>query len=205
MAKVKNNLVVTNVDTEKLSELRKKVYDGSNHIEEIVNHLVQHFSSELDSYMLFIKQCLQSNNPPTPEELDNFILNLPVLIYFTSDAQETLGVREDVAKAIRAEQYNKVYETLEGTIPDKESKAQLHTQCEMIVQTAYSRAYKKIKERITAAYELISSVKKVVSRRIQEQELGKFDRGSVKINSNERVPLNGDQGEDTIYEDEIPF
>jgi hypothetical protein len=180
MAK-KNELIVTDVDTSKVTNLRKQVFEGSHHVEEIVDHLVKHFCEELDNYMTHIKSILTAEDPATPEQLDDFILNLPVLIYFTSEAQETLGIREDVAKAIRAEQYNSIFGTLEGTIADKEAAAQLETQCEMIVQVAYSRAYKKVKERITAAYEMISSVKKVVSRRIQETELARFDSGRVKV------------------------
>ena len=207
MAK-KNSLIVSNnVDKNKVVDLRKKVYDGSQNIEEIVNHLVSSFAKELDEYMLFIKDCLTSNTPPTPEELDDFVLRLPVLIYFTSEAQETLGVREDVAKAIRAEQYNKIYATLEGTIPEKDAAAQLTTQEETIVQIAYSRAYKKIKERLNAAYELIASIKKVVSRRMQEIDFNKLDKGQVKINSNNDIPeVNKDYYDDEIIsEDEIPF
>jgi hypothetical protein len=58
---------------------------------------------------------------------------------------------------------------------------------------------------------MISSVKKVISRRIQEIELNRFDSGRVKVGETktrgtpqERVPIGG-EGDDTIYEDEIPF
>lgn len=53
-------------------------------------------------------------------------MNLPVLLYFCGEEQENLGIKQDVAKAIKQEKYNEVYRELQkGTISDKTSKAEL--------------------------------------------------------------------------------
>ena len=34
------------------------------------------------------------------QELDDIVMNLPVLLYFCGEAQENLGIKTDVAKAV---------------------------------------------------------------------------------------------------------
>ena len=95
--------------------------------------------------MEFIRNILNDTvNPPTDRELDDFVLNIPVLLYFTGEAQEALGIKEDVAKAVKQELYNEIYEKSTGTIADKKAAAELATQNEYITHIAYQRAYKKV-------------------------------------------------------------
>ncbi len=125
--------------------------------------------------MDFIKNILDDEiSPPTDQELDDFTLNLPVLLYFTGEAQESLGIKEDVSKAVRQELYNEIFDKSTGTIADKTASAELATQNEYITQVAYQRAYKKVKLRMEAGYETLQSVKKVITRRGQEYELSRI-------------------------------
>jgi hypothetical protein len=72
----------------------------------------------------------------------------------------------------------KIYKN--GTIDDKKSQSELASQAETITHIIYSRAYSIVKEKMNAAYELLSSVKKVISRRLAEYELGGVDSGRFK-------------------------
>lgn len=101
------------------------------------------------------------------------MLNLPLLLYFTGNATENIGVKEDIAKAIKQELYNDIFQNSEGTIADKTSKAELSTQSEYITHIAYQRAYKKLKNKIEMGNEVLSSVKKVLTHRIAETELSR--------------------------------
>ena len=58
-----------------------------------------------------------------------------------------------------------------GTIADKDSLAELASQEEYIVSASYTRAYKTVKAKVENAQELLSSCKKVLSRRMAEMEL----------------------------------
>ena len=105
-------------------------------------------------------------------------MNLPVLLYFCGEAQENLGIKQDVAKAIKQEKYNEVYRELQkGTISDKTLKVELAVQSEEITRIIYDRSYKIVKNKLEAAYELLSSIKKVISRLMSEYELGGVDSG----------------------------
>lgn len=164
----------------KISEVRllqKRINSNSQAIDDIVNKLVQEHCKPLDNYVKFIQKLLQSENPPTSLELDDFILNLSTLLYFAGEAQESLGIKEDVAKAVKMELYNEIYDKSDGTIADKSAKADLATQTELITQIVYQRAYKKVKLRMEAGNELLQSIKKVISRRMSEYELSKIAGG----------------------------
>ena len=141
-------------------------------IDDMVDEIVDKYTSELDEYIRFVNDVVRDeNNPPSNQELDDFALTIPTLMYFSSQGQESLGVKEDVAKLFKAEAYNKVYGGLEGTIADKKAEAELLTSDEELVQMIYERAYKKVRLKLNLANEVLQSVKKVITRRVSEQDL----------------------------------
>ena len=82
----------------KVKQLQRRINKNSALIDNIVNKLVADYCRSLDEYMEYIQGILKDDtNPPTDKELDDFTLNLPVLLYFTGEAQESLGIKEDVA------------------------------------------------------------------------------------------------------------
>lgn len=157
----------------KLQKIRNKVEEHSEHIDNIVNDIIKPYCRELDDYVGFIKDCLKDGeNPPTNEELDDFCMNLSTFIYFASGMTEHLGIRDDISRAVYKEMYHSARASQDkGTVADKDSLAELASQEEFIISSAYTRAYKMMKAKVEAAQELLSSCKKVLSRRISEQEL----------------------------------
>ena len=180
MAKGNEIALSGEIEVGKVRQLQKRIDANSDIVESIVNRLVSEYCKPLDDYMDFIRDILNDHdNPPTDRELDDFTLNIPVLLYFTGEAQEALGIKEDVAKAVKQELYNEIYNKSTGTIADKTAAAELATQNEYIAHIAYQRAYKKIKLRMEAANETLQSVKKVISRRIVEYEVARVDPGRI--------------------------
>lgn len=168
-----------------IKEIQDKVEENSEIINSIVDSIVSNYCGQLDDYMKFVRSVVSdTTNPPSDIELDDFTLNIPVLLYFTGEAQEALGIKEDIAKAIKMEIYNDSYSNATGTVADKTAKAELTTQAEFIAQTAYSRAYKKVKLRMELATETLQSVKKVVSRRMSEYEITRADVSRINKGGN---------------------
>ena len=154
-------------------EIRKDVEDKAGVLEGIVNDIIKPYCKDLDKYVGFIKDCLKDGeNPPTTDELDDFCLNLSTYIYFAGSMCEQLGIRDDIARAVYKEMYHTARASQDkGTIADKDSLAELASQEQYVISSAYTRAYKIMKAKVENAQELLSSVKKVLSRRIQEIEL----------------------------------
>lgn len=153
------------------NSIMNKVDNTSNIIKELSDNLVEKYSTSLDVEMGVIRLELKENNSLTDDTLEKHILELANILYFTGSAQEDLGIKEDTCKAIRQEVYSRAREEATGTVADKTAKAELISQQETVVLSIYSRAYKKVKMRMDAGYEMLNSLKKVMNKRITEMEL----------------------------------
>lgn len=171
---MKSNL--TNVDINAIQGLKLRVEDNSSVVDGIVGDIIKPYTEDLDNYVRFIAKCLKDGeNPPTDYELEDFCMNLSAYIYFAGGMCEQLGIRDDIAKAVYKETYNTVRDnTTEGTVQDKNTTAELQAQQEQIISVCYTRAYKIVKSKVENAQELLSSCKKVLSRRMQEYDLTKM-------------------------------
>ena len=170
--------VYDNLNIDKVNSIKLHVESNSETVENIVREIINPYCDGLDKYIKFISDCLaDGNNPPTDSELEDFCLNLSTYIYFAGGMCEQLGVRDDISKAVYKETYNMARAKREhGTVADKDSYAELSAQQEQLVNICYNRAYKTMKNKVENAQELLSSCKKVLSRRMQEFELTKIMR-----------------------------
>ena len=161
------------IDPNKIGSIKLHVEHNSKQMDEIVNDIIATYVDELDKYVLHIDERLcQKDNPPTDAELETFCLNLSTLIYFAGGMCEQLGLRSSFATAVYKEMYNTCRDGLTtGTIADKNTLAELQSQQEQLVDIAYKSAYKIVKSKVDNAQELLSSCKKAISRRMQEQQL----------------------------------
>ena len=164
---------ITDENAGSLTKIQENIESNAGALDNIVNDIISPYCRDLDKYVGFIKDCLKDGeNPPTNEELDDFCMNLSTYIYFAGGMCEQLGIRDDIAKAVYKEMYHTARASQDkGTVADKDSLAELASQEQYIVSSAYSRAYKTLKSKVENAQELLSSCKKVLSRRMAEYEL----------------------------------
>lgn len=161
------------LDRERIKEIQNSVNVSSEKLEEIVNEIIQPYCSDLDRYVDFIRGILRDGeNPPTAYELDDFCLNLSVYLYYAGGMQEQLGIKDDISRALYKEIYNSYRQSQEkGTVADKDALAELASQQEYLTSVCYKRAYSIMKAKVSAGQELLSSCKKIISRRMSENEL----------------------------------
>lgn len=154
-------------------ELLDKVEENSAELDKTINEIIERYSGELDDYMSFIRGILRNDEqPPTDAELDDFILNLSTMIYYTSVGAEQMGIRDDLSHSAYKEAYN-VARSMQksGTVADKNTQAEIDSTAERVVNIIYNKSYKILKAKVDSAQELLSSCKKVLSRRMSEAEL----------------------------------
>ena len=153
-------------------DLLDKVEANSTELDKTIDEITERYSGELDEYMKFIRNILKDDKqPPTDAELDDFAMNLSTLIYYTSVGAERMGIRDDLSHSAYKEAYNVARSMQTGTVADKNTQAELDTQAERVVNIVYSKSYKILKAKVDAAQELLSSIKKVMSRRMNEASL----------------------------------
>ncbi len=159
------------------NELLNKIEENSAEIDQTVKDIIEKYSGELDDYMNFIRGILRNDEqPPTDAELDDFALNLSTMIYYTSVGAEQMGIRDDISSSAYKEAYN-VARSLQksGTVADKNTQAELDAMAEKVISIVYSKAYRILKAKVESAQEVLSSVKKIISRRMNEYELSRMN------------------------------
>lgn len=172
MASRREGIKVNDEQPKTEDSIMQNVDNISDTIKEISDNLVEKYCGELDEEMEKIGNMLICSQNITDNELDFEILNLANILYFVGAGQEDLGIKEDTCKSIRQEVYSKAREQATGkTVADKTAQAELIAQTETMTLSIYSRAYKKVKLRMDAGYEMLNSLKKVMNKRITEMEL----------------------------------
>ena len=145
-------------------------------LDEIVTDCVNKVCSGLDDYIKFVASiAMNQEQPASNVELDDFVINIPIHMYFVGDKMERTGLCEDIAKMLKDEKYREIFQNEKGTIASKNAVADDGTQDEKLIQMVYSKAYKRMKHRLDYAQEILQSIKKVISRRIAELETVKVD------------------------------
>ena len=172
MASRREGTKVNDEQPKTAESIMKNVDSISDTIKEISDELIKKYCDELDTIMNELHNLLSSSKELSTDTIQNYILYLANSLYFTGSAQEDLGIKEDTCKAIRQEVYSKAREQATGkTVADKTAQAELIAQAETMTLSIYSRAYKKVKLRMDAGYEMLNSLKKVMNKRITEMEL----------------------------------
>lgn len=173
-----NSALSSNVDIDKVHKNNERVESLTAVVRDMVKSIVDEACKGLDEYMAQIDEILcDKDNPVSDDELEDFTLNLPSLLYLVSARREELKVKEDVAKAVHKDVYNRVREKAQGTVADKDTAADLAAQSEAITVIVLQRAGSTIKTREEAAWEMLNSVKKVLTRRTVELELSRQSGG----------------------------
>lgn len=172
-------LHVENIDVDDIIRRINRVEDNGQKVDAIVNSIVSNYCSELDEFVNKIYTIISNKDVDVPDvDIEYMSLQLPCLMYFTSDKLEDLGIREDISRGLEKETYNNALISAEGKVSEKECIAQMASQHDALITSINSRAYRKIKARIEYALETLGSLKKVLSNRISNKELSNRDNNN---------------------------
>ena len=150
--------------------------DILSHAESIVGtniiNNVNELTKELDCLIdQMHKKVLREEYQISDKELEKLIIRLPILIYELNNVLMKAGIREDLSKIIKQINYNQAFSIQEGTIADKKSGAELAVKEEQLLETTWKRSVKIISQKMDIANDLLSSCKKIFSKRIEEVNL----------------------------------
>lgn len=161
-----------------MRKMRIQVEDESEAVNGLVDNLVNKYGKDLERSIDKIRNALRDSGdtPISNEELEKFVMEVPVYMYYAIEGLERLGIEGDNAVALKKEKFNRMYIMTSGTIEDKTKQAELDTLTEYYVETAYKRAYRKLKEKIAKAEHVYTGAKKVLDKRTHELFIHKGDR-----------------------------
>lgn len=152
-----------------------KIEERTQPIQEVVEGIVHKYCADMDRIMETIRKWLSDEtNILNDQELEDLMLRIPLYLYDACSSQELVGLQSSIADQVHKEAYSEAFRIARGTIADKNSVADLHTRSEQLEKIIFERAYKGIKLKIEMATEMLASIKKVQSARMQQYDLSKF-------------------------------
>lgn len=185
---------INKIDTEeKINTIFDNTDKNTNYFTQISDKVVTAYTNDLDTLMNKIREDT-IDNTPSDEILEKYVLELSNLLYFLGSRLETIGIKDDITRMSAKEVYNNTYTDNLDVAPGgkKPTVAELNvmsenaSRYETVVNSIYSRVYRQIKFKIDGAYEMLASLRKIVSKRMQENQLSYTrNSGSVVIGSEE--------------------
>lgn len=144
-------------------------------LENIVRNIVKEKTADITRVIEQIRSFLKDETTElTDLEIDDILLQLPILLYGSMEEQEIVGMQLDMASQLQKEAYQQAYKLAHGTIRDKDAEADLSTRAQQLEKIIYDRSYKIIKQRFEMAVETLNAVKKVQASRQQRRDMGKL-------------------------------
>lgn len=172
-----------NVDAEAVEVLDQEVIRDTQAVNKLVLKIVRPLSERLDGVVAEVREKLSQVASVDTESLEIYAMRISTELYYLGQAQEFVGLRADVSKVFYKERFNAFYQKAEGTINDKTAQTEYQVMREFVEMSINERAYKRLKVKIENAYELLNSIKKVLSRRIAEFELTKVQQSDIALQS----------------------
>nr|DAG27891.1 MAG TPA: Phosphoribosyl-ATP pyrophosphatase [Caudoviricetes sp.] len=177
-----------------ITNVFEKTDEASSLFTNISDEVVKAYTSDLDKLLLKIKENAVENTP-SDNILEKLVMELSNILYFMGTRLESVGIKDDITKLSAKEVYNNSYTNNLTNVGDQKKKptvaeltvmAENDSRYQTVVNNIYSRVYRQIKYKIDAAYEMLSSLRKIISKRMQENQLDYTrNTGSVVVGSEE--------------------
>lgn len=175
--------ILTSKDSQKITDLIASGIENEEYYINICNSLVSEYAAGLDELMnKFYNDCVVSE--ASDQELEKYLFELNTNVYFLSAKLESTGIKQDLSKIAMKESYNLEYldakfkaETakIKTTVAELSSIAEEKSKYDTVLNSLYSRVYSTIKSKIDACYDTISSIRKIISKRMQDVALNKIN------------------------------
>lgn len=178
----------SNIDETKVSNLMQEAQDNTKILSDIVDSVVNAHTTHLDALMKVLYNSVITDITDT--EIERMCLELTNILYFMGDKLELVGMHNDISKALKDEVFNRSY--INNQVPNPQGKqktvnelnalATEDSKYENVVNSVYDRAYKRIKYKIEAGNKMVDILRKVLSKRMQDEQLSMYQpNNQIKI------------------------
>lgn len=171
-------LSISDNDKLQIDTAAAQAEDNSMYYTDISDKIVRNYSDDLDRLMARIyEDCV--NVEPSDKTLEAYTMELSNALYFIGARVEGIGIKEDLTKMAAKEAYNDAYlnhmdtgdAKKKPTVAELTALSEDDAKYQQVVNSIYTRVYKQLKYKVDAAYEMLNSIRKIISRRMQESQL----------------------------------
>lgn len=164
------------LNNEKMDNVVNNFTDMSNYARTMIDDVVNKITSNLDTIIEKINSDIIVVEAPV-NVVENYYLELVHELYFVAQATENLGLNDSLSKIYYKNTYNNCYlepsiDKAKPTVAELTASAENDSLYEMTLNDIYNKAYKICKAKVDCAQTMVSSLSKVISRRIAESQLG---------------------------------
>lgn len=170
---------------EELNLIYENLDKDVSYAEEIAIKTVEASTAPLDELMLTIYNEIVCQEEPATSSIEKHFLALSNCLYFLGDKLEKVGIYDDISKAKVKEKYNNAYlsyvNPVDGkkrTVAEAQTSAENESITESLVNTIYARAYKIFKYKIDTAQTMLSTLSKMLSKRMQDAQMSQQGAGA---------------------------
>ena len=168
-------------DYSKIQDVMDKTASDAEYYMSITQPVIESYAQPLDELMKRIYSDVIEIEDPSISTIEKYFLELSNCLYFMCGRLEKLGSYDYVSKTLYKEAYNRAYLDNQSSAAESKDKKKtvseltaLSEECaktEAVTNDIYSRAYKVVKSRIDCAQMMVSTLSKVMSRRMSEMNL----------------------------------
>lgn len=190
---MENDTFLSSVDANKVEALISETDTNVDYFVRITDNVVNSYTKDLDSLLMRLKEDLQMQNEIPAADLECYCLTLTNMLYFMGEQSEKLGIHDDMSLSAQKEVYNRAYlgnqvkaadKTNKTTVSENQAVAEEASKYEKVVNNIYARAYKIIKYKIDAGYRMVDVLRKIITKRMQDEQLSAYQsRGSYGVSA----------------------
>ena len=182
-----------------MSEIETKISAVETSSEDLIKILmtvVNQYTSDLDAIMYGVERDILQTPNPAIYTIEQYFLNLSSCLYFMCEKVEKLGIYDSISKSKAQETYNTKYLEHQSsnmgkpgakkpTVAESTANAEMESLYEKTVNDIYSKSYKILKNKISAAETMVTTLSKILSHRIQESQMTVSQTGRQILNEGE--------------------
>lgn len=169
--------------------------DNMKYFKEIGDPVIDYYSKDLDNLMLEIKSYLTTTSAASYDmnSLQMFFTQLTNIVYFTSTNVERVGMLNDLSNmaykdAFNNSMINKGTDSAKLTVAKLTAIAEQESLTESVLNFIYSRSYKILKAKVDGAEEMIRTLSKIISYKMQTMIV--LDTNDDRFNVSTKQILN---------------
>ena len=164
---------------DQLDNIYKELDDNVDYSNQVAKQTVDSQTSDLDDLMKKIYEEIICVEEPATQVIEKYFLALSNCLYFVDDRLEKVGLYDDLSKSQAKEKYNFAYLDIvcnqdpkkKVTVAEAQTAAENKVTYENMISSIYARSYKMFKYKVDAAQTMLSSLSKILSKRMQDAQM----------------------------------
>lgn len=164
-----------------LEELNSQLMQDVEQFNEVAIKTANSYTEDLDDIMESLYSFVTKPDDVETAVLERCYMELTILLYFMARKVEQLNIYSDIAKSKAKEAYNKFYLQCSAekdekgksvrTVAENTAVSEESSKVERTLGMVYESAYSIAKNKVSAGFEMVNTIRKVLSVRQTQMQL----------------------------------